>query len=162
MDGLAERDALLRLAYRNRVHQHQQFRAVLNMAGPLDGLSILDVGCGYGDLTPHLPPSAHYLGIDADEHMIDEARTLYPSRHFVCSTTITPADAVLAVASVVIGIVPPAEMIRHMWDATRQVMVLTAWQYGCTPDELKAWLPDQAQITLPDDDVDFYTVVARR
>jgi 2-polyprenyl-3-methyl-5-hydroxy-6-metoxy-1,4-benzoquinol methylase len=38
---------------------------------------VLDVGCAGGTLAGELPPSVHYLGIDADERAIESAQSLW-------------------------------------------------------------------------------------
>jgi 2-polyprenyl-3-methyl-5-hydroxy-6-metoxy-1,4-benzoquinol methylase len=38
---------------------------------------VLDVGCADGTLAGELPPSVHYLGIDADERAIEAARSVW-------------------------------------------------------------------------------------
>ncbi len=45
------------------------------------GDSLLDVGCGFGELVPHLPDCT-YQGIDLIEHFVSEARKRHPSRAF--------------------------------------------------------------------------------
>ncbi len=44
--------------------------------------SILDVGCGYGDLSQYTEWASHYHGIDLNQHMIEEASRRYPSLEF--------------------------------------------------------------------------------
>jgi 2-polyprenyl-3-methyl-5-hydroxy-6-metoxy-1,4-benzoquinol methylase len=40
---------------------------------------VLDVGCAGGTLAGELPPSVHYLGIDASENAIEAAQSLWGS-----------------------------------------------------------------------------------
>ena len=53
---------------------------------PLDHpASIVDLGCGRGNVAPHLLdrwPDASYLGVDVDEHMLETARTGHPDLSF--------------------------------------------------------------------------------
>ena len=44
--------------------------------------SVLDVGCGYGDVTPALHPDCPYVGIDYTGWIIEVARERYPARVF--------------------------------------------------------------------------------
>ena len=58
---------------------------VLSMVGQLDGASVLDCGCGRGDLLRYFEEeSIHcdYFGVDASEAMIEEARSNYPTQIF--------------------------------------------------------------------------------
>ena len=46
-----------------------------------DGLSYLDIGCGYGILAPHVKrdfPNSTYLGFDADAGAVSFCKTRYP------------------------------------------------------------------------------------
>ncbi len=47
---------------------------------------ILDVGCGWGRVLEVLPKhwEGDYLGIDFSPELIDEARSRYPTRKFIC------------------------------------------------------------------------------
>ena len=54
----------------------------------LSGRSVLDVGCGCGDLSALLKKTAadaDYLGVDILEKMIERARTSYPDADFRCA-----------------------------------------------------------------------------
>lgn len=58
---------------------------VLSMVGDLNQASVLDCGCGRGDLLQYLSNegiSCDYLGVDASAHMIQEARKCYPDHTF--------------------------------------------------------------------------------
>ena len=54
-------------------------RGLLAMLNPG---SLLDIGCGYGDITPALHPRCKYLGIDYTAWIVDEAKNRYPTRRF--------------------------------------------------------------------------------
>ncbi len=45
------------------------------------GESLLDVGCGFGDLVSHLP-ECHYMGLDVIEEAVQEARRRHPEHDF--------------------------------------------------------------------------------
>jgi SAM-dependent methyltransferase len=52
---------------------------------PVDGKTILDAGCGLGDLLPYLyakSPNFKYLGIDKKQEFIDVARQRYEGHEF--------------------------------------------------------------------------------
>lgn len=56
-------------------------RAVL---GFYDGGSVLDLGCGMGELSEKV--SGRYVGIDLELSFIEQARTRYPRREFRCGS----------------------------------------------------------------------------
>jgi len=66
----------------------QQIRfAVLADNVPLDGQSLLDVGCGLGDLWMYLKGrgiSVNYCGVDLLDEMTDAATRRNPDGRFVC------------------------------------------------------------------------------
>lgn len=71
----------------SRESQEARFR-VLAEIGDLRGASILDVGCGFGDLLSFLEGqgiSARYTGIDIQPPFIQEARTRHPAAEFLCT-----------------------------------------------------------------------------
>jgi SAM-dependent methyltransferase len=63
--------------------------AVLCKIGNLEGKSILDIGCGFGDLLGYLRANrirpSSYLGIDCVEQIISVAQTRYPDARFFSS-----------------------------------------------------------------------------
>ena len=48
---------------------------------------VLDVGCAGGTLAGELPPSVHYLGIDASESAIEAAQSLWGGDDILFSTS---------------------------------------------------------------------------
>lgn len=70
------------LGYRGEQSQGRRFEA-LTLAGDVEGCSVLDVGCGHGDLKGYLDSRFHgfsYVGIDMVPEFIAEARSLYGQR----------------------------------------------------------------------------------
>jgi SAM-dependent methyltransferase len=58
---------------------------VLRQAGITDGSSVLDVGCGFGDLFGYLTAAGvhvQYLGVDINPKLLDIARHKHPSAIF--------------------------------------------------------------------------------
>lgn len=58
----------------------------LTMIGDLDGCSVLDVGCGFGDLYDYLKKSGievQYLGVDINRNFIRTARETFPDAKFL-------------------------------------------------------------------------------
>lgn len=63
----------------------RRMQAVMRMAqGMLLGVpgSLLDVGCGHGDLCNYLQPGTVYTGTDMYPHILAEAKERYPERAF--------------------------------------------------------------------------------
>jgi ubiquinone/menaquinone biosynthesis C-methylase UbiE len=63
-------------------HQKVILPRLLPFLGMKKG-SLLDVGCGNGVLARHLPSTFDYLGIDASNGLITEARKLSPNKQFL-------------------------------------------------------------------------------
>lgn len=60
--------------------QHTRFRVISDVM-PLDGKSVLDVGCGFAEFGEFLDGryrDVRYTGIDISDAMIDQARRLHP------------------------------------------------------------------------------------
>ncbi len=66
--------------------------------------SVIDVGCGAGDVVAVLGDDWDYLGIDASPDMIALAQARWPARRFLCGEGLDlpagPVDAVLAIGEV--------------------------------------------------------------
>ena len=70
------------LGFRTRSSQEKRFEALLAL-GDLDGASVLDVGCGFGDLLAFLDErgvGARYTGLDVCAPMIDRCRERFAGR----------------------------------------------------------------------------------
>lgn len=67
------------LGWGSTYSQEIRFRILLEIPGLKHTDSILDVGCGYGDLSQYLQ---NYMGIDIRQRAIDEARNRYPTKSF--------------------------------------------------------------------------------
>lgn len=77
------------LGFGHKKSQHKRFEAVLAHA-PLHGRSVLDAGCGFGDLLPFLLARGvrpRYSGIDICPPMIERCHRRFPasSRRFAIS-----------------------------------------------------------------------------
>lgn len=67
------------LGWRNQLSQDARFEVIATI-GELHGRSVLDVGCGHGDLKAYLDQCAQdydYIGIDQMSEFIDDARQRY-------------------------------------------------------------------------------------
>lgn len=84
------------LGYRGAESQTKRFEALASV-GEINGCSVLDVGCGHGDLKGFLDGRFHgfsYVGIDQMAEFIMQARSLYgqrPSCYF-CVADFTEAE----------------------------------------------------------------------
>ena len=111
--------------------------------------SVLDVGCGYGDVTLGLGPTCYYVGIDYTLWIVEAARQRYPDREFqhigfdqFHSEQIGEGGFGVVVALGILATVPPAELtgflarLRHF--ATNQLVLsyLDAERYD---GKLQAW-----------------------
>jgi SAM-dependent methyltransferase len=70
------------LGFRTRISQEKRFEALLAL-GELDGRSVLDVGCGFGDFLAFLDRRgirARYTGLDVCEPMIVRCRERFAGR----------------------------------------------------------------------------------
>jgi len=70
------------LGYRSQESQSKRFEA-LTQVGDVSGHSVLDVGCGYGDLKGFLDRRYHavsYIGIDQMAEFVQHARYLHGQR----------------------------------------------------------------------------------
>ena len=79
-------DDARRVAWRSVYGQEVRFEELLSVIETdIDGLSILDVGCGLGDLFSYLRrrgDKVDYLGVDILPEMVDEARVRHPEARF--------------------------------------------------------------------------------
>ncbi len=78
------------LGWRDRQSQLIRFEAIAKIAD-LNGHSVLDAGCGHGDLYPYLHrlyPKLIYSGIEQIPELLDEAVYRYaglPQTNFICA-----------------------------------------------------------------------------
>lgn len=50
------------------------------------GYSVLDIGCGFGNLLEYLPKNISYLGVDINQNYINHAKKRYGSKgKFICA-----------------------------------------------------------------------------
>ncbi|MFC1734812.1 methyltransferase domain-containing protein [Candidatus Hydrogenedentota bacterium] len=73
------------LAYGSVETQMKKFEMLAGV-GDLDGCTLLDVGCGFGDLHKFIEEmglSVRYTGIDISPRLIDKARKKYPEAEFM-------------------------------------------------------------------------------
>jgi SAM-dependent methyltransferase len=59
-----------------RQFQWRNWQAIVNALPPLQGRTVLDLGCGVGDLASELAShGAHVIGVDTNEELLDHARS---------------------------------------------------------------------------------------
>jgi len=66
--------------------QERRFQILLEMSNLDSGQSLLDVGCGFGDLAAwlaHQGRSVDYTGIDISPELLDEGRRQYPGLRLI-------------------------------------------------------------------------------
>lgn len=100
--------------------QEARFDRVLFALDPKPGESMLDYGCGTGDLADCLALSFEYTGYDWAEGMVERAREEHPDRRFV---TAHPTGSFDLVAVIGVFNLPGSKQdafhaVRHLWDTT--------------------------------------------
>jgi len=179
-------DALHALAYRSEDSQMRRFEA-LSRWGDFARLTVLDLGCGYGDLLPFLRSrfaNITYLGVDFLREFVEAARGRHgegPGAQFLqadfLTTGLPQVDVVVACGSLnyrTTNDLHPWQAIARMWAAARcgvafnvlDARVFTAGDLlaGQDPDEVLAFCrkmdPTAELVTgyLPDD----FTILMRR
>lgn len=73
------------LHWSSRLNQERRFENFVSMAA-LNNHTLLDVGCGFGDLYNFLNKnniSTAYTGLDINKYFIEEAQELYPQASFI-------------------------------------------------------------------------------
>ena len=120
--------------------------SVLAEVGELQGSSVLDVGCGLGDLAGWLDRkqiNTEYVGLDLTESLIETARRRYPRKRFVNGSITDPEilkgekfDFVLAS-----GIFATYSAGGNSW---MEKVVSRLWElarYGVAFNSLSSWAP---------------------
>ena len=79
--------------------------------------SVLDIGCGTGDLIPFLPTCV-YRGVDLVSEFIEEARNRFPNLQFDCVNMMNLTDKYdWIILAGMMGTVPMPEMlIKKAWE----------------------------------------------
>lgn len=158
-----EDNARSRFFYRSREHQRAQLELASDLVAPLEGRTILDVGCGYGDLLDVLPPGYRYTGIDPDAQAIEEARRLRPGHRFRCTDRLTRSDVVVSVAAIQC-VTDPVGFARRLWRVTREILVVVSCKQERLPPERQGldWWSQLPGFERFESEDDFYAVRARR
>ena len=98
------------LGFRTQTSQQKRFDAALAV-GELDGASVLDVGCGFGDLLAYLGERGirprQYVGLDVCEPMVSRCRERFPGHEFVVGDALAwapPQEFDYVIASGIFGL----------------------------------------------------------
>lgn len=123
----------------NKGRQAVRFQAALQCLDPNDFATVLDYGCGFGDLFGFLSSGGwhgDYTGVDIVPELIEEGRVRWASAraHFLCLTHDTPDDIPPADLAVAIGVFNHklkssndefiAQTLDVLWKLSRKVVVL--------------------------------------
>jgi SAM-dependent methyltransferase len=120
------------LGWRTLQSQESRFAALCGW-GKLDGLSLLDLGCGRGDLKAYLDrryTGFSYLGVDILPEFVAQAQFLYgakPNTHFMADdfmeASLPKVDVALASGSLNYACDDPDRpyaVIERMWERSRK------------------------------------------
>lgn len=134
------------LGYRGTESQKKRFDALAEAGNP-EGCSVLDLGCGHGDLKGYLDERFHgfsYIGIDQMPEFVEEARSLYGQRQncYFCLADFTAAelpesDFVFASGALAYRSSDPRfhfAMIEKMYIAAKKVFVFNMLDSSKFPD----------------------------
>jgi SAM-dependent methyltransferase len=105
-------------AYLDQPENQTRYTPTLDwIARELNGrpFSVLDVGCGHGQLRRVAPPDCAYVGIDHAAHAIERCRDLFPTDEFHCVDVHRAAD-IWGPDARRFDVVVLAGMINHMVD----------------------------------------------
>ena len=135
------------LGWRKVESQVKRFK-VISTVGNLDGCTLLDIGCGYGDLKEYLDQTYSdftYIGIDQMPEFISEAKKRYsgsPSTYFFqtdfTAVEFPEVDYVIASGALGYRCQNPDfhfEMIRKMYTAARRAVAFNMLDAACFPED---------------------------
>lgn len=133
-----------------------EYRLLLDLAGPLEGRTVLDVGCGDGTLLRHLHAhgAARVLGCDADRRMVTRAHAASVSQGMPLGVVAAQAQALpfpddsvdLVTCITVLAFVPdPVAAVREMARVLRPggrliIGDLGKWSVWAARRRIRGWL----------------------
>ncbi len=136
------------LHYWNAEQQKDHHDMVWELFPSGDDMSVLDVGCGFGDFSARMPPDWKYIGIDVSPDVIKEARKLYPGRTFRKSDRLVESDVIVGIACIADEIVLPWVLLERMYRRARKAVIITVWN-GFVPQEiLTSWCPKSPDVVM--------------
>jgi SAM-dependent methyltransferase len=151
------KEALVELGFRNSDSQLKRFEALCQW-GDMSGCTIMDLGCGHGDLAAFLQQhfdNIHYLGVDFLAEFIATAKARYgqqPNTQFIQADFLTAGlpDVDIVIASGSLNYrsqnhLHPWQTISRMWEVAQKGIafnLLDARQF-VADDVLCGYEPDE-------------------
>lgn len=111
--------------------QRAQHAAAIKACGRLKGKTLVDVGCGYGDLLHSLPAGVTYIGVDNDFDKLDACVRLWPDHDFRHVNDSWEGDVVVSVA-VLQAVSDMKKALQDWYKAASErlvVVCLQPWAY---------------------------------
>ncbi len=156
------------LGWDTRINQITRFEAVLQTVGSLDGKSILDIGCGFGDLLLFLLIKGvnfrRYIGLDINPDLVEVAKTTVgedPRVEFRVGDVFSMKEKPIADVGVMLGLLNfnlsgkldnyeyAEKAIRSAFSLVREALVvdfLSARRYEGYPAEEFVFYYDPAKV----------------
>jgi SAM-dependent methyltransferase len=146
------------LGWRTLASQTRRFEALCRF-GDISGCSVLDLGCGHGDLKPYLDArfkDITYLGVDFLPEFVQEARnrlghlpdTAFVQADFLCAD-LPASDVVFCSGSLNYRCKDPhhpRQAIARMWEAARIGVAFNLLEISWFPDDELVGSHDSRQI----------------
>lgn len=147
----------LELGWRNRESQDLRFDALCRW-GDMSGMSVMDLGCGHGDLKPFLDErfeAVRYLGIDFLPEFVQEATRRHgnlPDTHFLkadfTNTGLPDVDVVVASGSLnyrTENVLFAYSTIARIWEVAARGVAFNMLDAEAVGDEgiLAGYAPDE-------------------
>jgi 2-polyprenyl-3-methyl-5-hydroxy-6-metoxy-1,4-benzoquinol methylase len=144
----------LALHFKNETHQFLHHETTLALLPDMTDLTLLDFGCGLGDLTGMLPVEmqSRYLGTDANRDSIKAAKLLNPGWKFRWQKKVASADVIVAIGVISDYFVAPEKLLRDMWDRCSWGVIFTCWQHFNSQEGLEALCPAPLDVVFKRDD----------
>jgi SAM-dependent methyltransferase len=162
--------------------QHQKkltaFARLLQAIDGVEGLSVLEIGCGYGALLDVFSPGPYYLGLDLVPEFVIEARKRYPDRNFQVGDILESVYAsfdLCILAGVLSSVPDPTPMLERALQLATYGVVFDVTLHGRLPVDfldLNRWTVDELlgitagcgyrQLNLSDSTASWVLCLARR
>lgn len=118
-------------SYEGQVDRHE---AALEALEPKRGESLLDWGCGTGELAGIVPSFVDYVGFDTADGMIERARRQRPERRFVNREPTGHFDLIACIGPFNLpdhwSKLRTWHTLRHLWDTKRPRMLVASLYAG--------------------------------
>jgi predicted TPR repeat methyltransferase len=112
--------------------QADRMRKVVSALNPQPGDSLLDFGCGTGELARYIDGDVGYIGYDSAQGMVIRAAREHPDHHFQMSEPLGQVDLVAVVGTFNL---PGDKLLtwaalRRLWDATGRTLAASLYAGG--------------------------------